>query len=147
MKREVPMFSRDFLEGEETWQAKSSSCIYTLEHIYRPPTKLQESNIFHRVCVSLFMGGLGGSCTGSWLRSPLCTGHWPHPHICSNLFNLDLTVQVPPDMFTTKHRLSESRWLAFFLLRSTNNLLLGLINRKEINLKQELTYKVWLLHL
>ena len=57
---------------------------------YRPPTKLQESNVFSSICPSVFLS-LGGPCTGNWPWSsflpivhrppPLVYGLPPYRHI------------------------------------------------------------------
>ena len=68
---------------------------------YRTPTKLREANVFSRVCLAFCSKG-DGPCVGSQAQSPVKspgpgsprTGPTPKP--CSNLFNLDLTVQGRP---------------------------------------------------
>ena len=58
--------------------------------------KLREGNVFNLVCL-LFCSQAEVPCTGSSPTPILCTGT---PDICSNLFNLNLTVHNPyPDMF------------------------------------------------
>ena len=89
---------------------------------YRPPTKLQESNVFSGVCPSVFLS-LGGPCTGNWPWSsyplyidppPPCMAYPP-----IDISKLDLTVQSLPahlsqrrsNLFTMKHGL----WRLFIL--------------------------------
>ena len=109
--------------------------------ILLPTNEVGERYCFH-VCLSFFAqeGGEGKvPCTGPG-PNRLCTGPCPHhlfdmfnlvqqriivkkvpaPHpTCSNLFELDLTVQVPTtswtcsNLFMMKHGQSESEWLAF----------------------------------
>ena len=61
-------------------------------------SKLREGNVFS--CVFLSFCWAGFHSTGPQLRSP-SVRTLAHPQTCSNLFNLDLTVQVPTplDMF------------------------------------------------
>ena len=72
---------------------------------YPPTTVLRKGKVFRRLCLSVHRGFLHKyqSCPAplpiSW------TGPWPHtPQTCTNLFNLDLTVQAPPHvMFKRVH--------------------------------------------
>ena len=70
-------------------------------YFYRSPTKLRESNVFSNA--SLSIGGrvpVQGSRSTLSFESPShdlpCTRPWTYPLTCSNLFNLDLTLQGPP---------------------------------------------------
>ena len=79
---------------------------------YHRPVKLRESNVFSSVCLSVCSGD-GWSQTGPRLCLPLPhhTRTSPHPPVlapalCSNLFNLDVTMQLP----TSHHHISHPTW-------------------------------------
>ena len=61
---------------------------------YRPPTKLREGSVFGCVCLSVCVSVCPGPDP---LPSPMVFTQ-PCPQTCSNLFNLDLTIQGPPPL-------------------------------------------------
>ena len=82
---------------------------------YRPPTNFREGNVFSHVCVSVILSTEGSPLQGPapYRAHPLCTELCPLT--CSNLFNLDLTLQRPrplptPDNF--KFFIVKHVWLA-----------------------------------
>ena len=75
---------------------RNISSVRTLH--YRSPTKLREGNVFSPVCLSFCLFA-GGPCTRSQTPSVRALAH-PIPYVqglptCSDLFNLDFTVQGP----------------------------------------------------